>query len=171
MLWYSKKKEELRLLARAVKKSEKSHKKFYKSAAIAYLKALFFYEDFLDKYDAWIYEAYLKLIKEGELVNSEIQQEYTTLKAKVNTYKKPEDIEVLAVIEKKFDAHTEMLFSIKKWKLSPEDIRKPEGELKKMKERYVKKIYTMYLNEKPEDKIINYIEIRLADLYHQILKE
>ncbi|GAA4275001.1 hypothetical protein GCM10022258_42970 [Aquimarina gracilis] len=165
------KKDELRLLARAVKKSEKSHKKFYKSAALEYLKTLFFYEDFLDKYDAWIYEAYLKLIKEGEAVNSEIQQEYTILKAKVNTYKKPEDIEALIVIEKKFDAHTTMLFSIKKWKLTPEDIRKPQGELKKMKGHYIKKIYTMYLKEKPEDKIITYIEIRLADLFHKVLKE
>ena len=104
-------------------------------------------------------------------MNPATRKGYTTLKAKVNTYKKPEDIEALRMVEKKFGAHTDMLLSIKKWKLTPEDIRKPEGELKKMKERYVKKIYTMYLNEKPEDDIINYIEIRLADLFHKVLQE
>ena len=165
------KKEELKLLARAVKKSEDRHKKFYKDAAIDYLKALFFYEDFLDKYDEWIYEAYTKLLKEGQQVNSEMQQEYTSLKAKVNTYQKSEDIEILKMIEKKFVAHTDMLLSIKKWNLTPEEIRKPEGELKKMKENYVKKIYIMYVDERPEEKIINYIEVRLADLYHKVLQE
>ena len=165
------KKDELKLLARAVKKSEDEHKKVYKDAAIAYLKVLYFYEDFLDAYDAWIYGAYLKLIREGEQLNSEIQQEYTYLQAQVNTYKKQEDIEALQIIEKKFTAHTDMLLSIKKWNLTQEQIRKPEGELKKLKEQYLKKIYAMYVEERPEDKIINYIEVRLADLYHKVLKE
>ncbi len=165
------KKEELKLLARAVRKSEDRHKKFYKDAALEYLRALYFYEDFLDKYDAWIYEAYVKLMNEGQQVNSELQQEYIVLKAKVNTYKKTEDIEPLKTIEKKFSAHTDMLLSIKKWKLTPEEIRNPEGELKKMKESYVKKIYAMHLNDKPENKIIDYIEVRLADLYHKVLQE
>jgi hypothetical protein len=125
----------------------------------------------LDKYDAWIYKSYLKLISEGEQLNSEIQQEYRYLKAQVNTYEKPEDIEALQITEKKFNAHTNMLHSIKKWNLTQEKIRKPEGELKKLKEQYLKKIYTMYTEERPEDKIINYIEVRLADLYHKVLKK
>ncbi|WP_103867293.1 hypothetical protein [Aquimarina sp. I32.4] len=165
------KKDELKLLARAVKKSEDEHKKVYKDAALAYLKALFFYEEFLDKYDEWIYNAYLKLIQEGEQLNSEIQQEYLYLKAQVNTYNKPEDIVALEFIEKKFNAHTDMLHSIKKWNLTQEEIREPEGNLKKLKKQYLKKIYAMYVNERPEDKIINYIEVRLADLYHKVLQE
>jgi len=165
------KKQELKVLARAVKKSENKPKKIYKEAALDYLKALFYYEDFLDKYDEWIYIAYLKLIQEGEQINSEINQEYTTLKAKVNTYKEEEDIEKLKVIEQKFESHTDMLISIKKWNLTPEEIRNPKGELKKLKDRYLRKIYTMYQDEVPENKIINYIEVRLADLYHNVLKK
>ncbi|MEW7279193.1 hypothetical protein ABW636_11425 [Aquimarina sp. 2201CG1-2-11] len=165
------KKDEFRILAGAVRKSEDESKKVYKEAAIEYLKALYFYEDFLDKYDEWIYTAYLKLISEGEQVNSEINTEYSMLKAKVNTYQKPEDIEALKTVEKKFIAHTQMLNGIKKWKLTQDQIRKPEGELKKLKDQYLKKIYAMYSGERPEDKIIDYIEVRLADLYHKVLAD
>ncbi len=75
------------------KKTIASGERLSFEAYIEYLKALFYYEDFLDKYDEWIYAAYQKLIQEGEQINSEIHQEYTSLKAKVNTYKNSEDIE------------------------------------------------------------------------------
>ena len=110
-------------------------------------------------------------LRSGEEVNSEINQEYTTLKARVNTYNKTEDVENIKIIEKKFEAHTDMLLSMKKWNLTQEEIRNPEGELKKFKDQYLKKIYAMYQDERPEDKIIDYIEVRLADLYHKVLKE
>ncbi len=64
-----------------------------------------------------------------------------------------------------------MLLSIKQWNLTLEEIRTPKGALKQLKDQYLKKIYAMYQDERPEDKIINYIEVHLADMYHQVLRE
>lgn len=167
----SQKRGELELLKVALRKAESKDHKRYKDTALEYLKSLYSYGDFKKLYDQWIYAASQKLLKEGQEVNSDLNYEYTILKAKFNTYKKPEDQEALKRIEKKYNAHSNMLSSMKKWNLKMEDIQNPKGAFKQLKDKYENRIYTMYIEGKPDTKIINYIEVRLADLYHKVLKE
>ena len=167
----SQKRADLELLTKAMEIAEATHKSVYKEEAIAYLDALFEYEDFLEKYNQWIYMAYEKLIQEAERADYDLQNEYMALLAQVNTYNKQEDKDELVTVEKKYVTHREMLIELRKWNLKMEDVEEPEGELKKLKDTYRSKIYVMFKNNKPENKIIDYIEIRLADLYHKVLKE
>ena len=165
------KKADLDFLMRTLFEAEKQPKSEYKEAAISYLDALFEYGDFLAAYDQWIYEAYLKLIVEAEKIDYDINNEYMAILAQVNTYNRQEDKDELVLIEKKYTAHKEMLFGLRKWDLKLEDIKTSEGELKKLKETYLSKVYIMFKNNKSESSIINYIEVRLADIYHKVLKE
>src|SRR5690606_16413627 len=165
------KRADLEFLIRAVHESESKDKKKYKESVINYLDALIEYRDFMEKYDQWIYSAYLKLIAEAEQIDYEIQDEYSTLQARVNTYNKQEDKEELLEIEKKYSAHSLMLSNLRKWNLTLEEVKNPEGELKKLKETYFNKVYLMFKNGRPESNIIDYIEVRLADIYHKVLQE
>lgn len=165
------KRADLELLIRAVSESESKDKKKYKESVINYLDALIEYRDFMEKYDQWIYSAYLKLIAEAEQIDSDLQAEYTTIQARVNTYNRQEDKEELLEIDKKFTAHSIMLSNLRKWNLTLEEVKNPEGELKKLKEAYFDKIYLMFKNGRPENNIIDYIEVRLADIYHKVLQE
>ncbi|MEM9686942.1 MAG: hypothetical protein AAF934_08485, partial [Bacteroidota bacterium] len=81
-------KQALKLHHHIVVQSQDKQPKRYKKAALDYLETLYAYEDFLNKYDQWIFKAYLKLIKEAEKIDSQIKQEYIELKEKVNTHKK-----------------------------------------------------------------------------------
>ncbi len=161
------KKADLELLIKALQNAEKKSKKEYKETAIVYLDALFEYEEFLLKYDQWIFDAYLKLIFEAEKADRDIQSEFETIQSRVNTYKRQEDIDELALIEKKHTAHRVMLSELRQWDLTMEEVKAPTGELKKLKETLLPKIYVMFKNNRPENKIIDYIEVRLADLYHK----
>src|SRR5690606_32773013 len=156
---------------RAVQESESKDKKRYKESVVNYLDALIEYKDFMEKYDQWIYSAYLKLIAEAEQLDYDIQAEYTTIQARVNTYNRQEDKEELLEIDKKYTAHSIMLNNLRKWDLTLEEVKNPEGELKKLKEAYFDKIYIMFKNGRPENNIIDYIEVRLADIYHKVLEE
>ncbi|KAA1242957.1 hypothetical protein [Aquimarina sp. RZ0] len=111
------------------------------------------------------------MIQKGQEVNSALSYEYILLKAKVNTNRNPEDVKALKIVEKKFIAHSDMLASMKKQNLTMEDIQNPEGTLKQLKDKYENKIYNMYVEKRPEDKTVNFIEVRLADMYHKVLKE
>ena len=167
----NKKRADLDLLIRAMENAESKKKDIYKTEALIYLDALFEYGDFLEKYDQWIYAAYQKLIDEAEQIDYSLYTEYIALVAQVNTYKKKEDIDELVMVEKKYKNHRVMLESIRKWNLKMEDIKEPVGELKKLKNTYLSKIYIMYKNNKSDNSIVNYVEVRLADLYHRVLKE
>ncbi len=167
----SRKREELELLKVALRKAEIKGDKNYKDSALEYLKSLYSYGEFKELYNNWIFAASQKLIKEGQEVNSDLSYEHSLLKAKANTYKNPKDVEALKIAEKKFNAHTDMLSSMKKWNLKMEDIKNPKGALKQLKDKYENRIYTMYISNDPIEKIIVFLEIRLADLYHKVLKE
>ncbi len=167
----NKKRADLDLLRRAMENAESKKKDIYKTEALIYLDALFEYGDFLEKYDQWIYVAYLKLIDEAEQIDYNLYNEFIKLAAQVNTYKKKEDIEELVLVEERFESHKEMLAGIKKWDLKLEEVINPKGELKKIKDIYRSKVYMMFKNKRDENKIIDYIEIRIADIYHKVLEE
>ncbi len=160
-------------LGEQLKETEEKDKKVYKEIAINYLKAMNTYFDFAEFYDQKIYEAYLKLVREAQQIDREIRDEYTVLSAKINSAEEmdPEDLERQKVLEQRYEAHTELLTSLLKWNLELQDIENPTGAIKTLKKRNASKVFAMYEAEKPEEKIIKFIEIRLADMFHKLLNE
>ncbi len=166
-------KGELSELGAQLKETQEKDKKVYKEIAISYLKAMDVYFDFAEFYNEKLYEAYLKLVQEAKVIDRQIRDEYTVLSAKINSAEENdvEDLERQKVLERRYEAHTELLQSLLKWKLTPADIENPTGDIKSLKRRNASKVFSMYQNEKSEEHIIKFIEIRLADMFHKLLKE
>ncbi|GAA4279011.1 hypothetical protein [Aquimarina mytili] len=166
-------KGELSELGEQLKETEEKDKRVYKEIGISYLKAMDAYFDFAEFYNEKLYEAYLKLVQEAREIDRQIRDEFTVLSAKINSAeeKNDEDLERQKVLEKRYESHTLLLNSLIKWDLTSFDIKSPEGDLKALKKRNASKVFSMYQNEKSEDHIIKFIEIRLADMFHKLLKE
>ncbi len=167
------KKGKLGELEEQLKETEEKDKKVYREIAVSYLKELDSYLNFVEFYNQKIYEAYLKLVQEARAIDRQIRDEFTVLSARINSAKEKntEDLERQKVLEKRYEAHTVLLKSLLKWNLKPEDIENAEGDIKLLKNRNAAKVFSMYQNEKPEEKIIKFIEVRLADMFHKLLKE
>ncbi|MEW7291734.1 hypothetical protein [Aquimarina sp. 2304DJ70-9] len=166
-------KGELSDLGEQLKETEEKDKRVYKEIGISYLKAMDAYFDFAEFYNEKVYEAYLKLVQEAREIDRQIRDEYTVLSAKINSAeeKDPEDLKRQKVLEKRYESHTILLQSLIKWNLKPQDIENPEGDIKVLKKRNASKVFSMYQNEKSEEHIVKFIEIRLADMFHKLLKE
>ncbi|WP_438711016.1 hypothetical protein ACSTS3_21140 [Aquimarina muelleri] len=167
------KKGELGKLEEQLKETEQKEKKVYKEIAIRYLKEMETYLDFAAFYNEKIYEAYSKLVSEAREIDRQIRDEFTVVSAKINSAeeKDPEDLERQKVLEKRYASHTELLESLLQWNLKPEDIENPQGDIKTLKKRNAAKVFSMYQAEKSEEHIVKFIEIRLADMFHKLLKE
>ena len=148
-------------------------KKVYKEIAYEYLKELDNYFDFNEFYNDKLYESYTKLISEAKEIDRQIRDEFTVLSAKINSAgeKKSEDLERQAVLEKRYESHKKLLSSLLQWNLTPDKIENPNEEFKMFKKRLASKIFEMYKSNRPDDKIIRFIEVRLADMFHKRLKE
>ncbi len=160
-------------LGEQLEETEQKDKRVYKEVAISYLKAMNLYFDFAEFYNEKIYESYLKLVREAQEIDRQIRDEFTVLSARINSAeeKNQEDLDRQKVLEKRYESHTELLQSLLKWDLKPEDIEYPEGDIKTLKRHNASKVFSMYQNEKPERDIVKFIEIRLADVFHKLLKE
>ncbi len=167
------KKGRLVALGEQLRETEEKDKKVYKEIALSYLTEMEDYLDFTDFYNKKIHEAYLKLVQEARDIDRQIRDEYTVLSGKINSAKKknPEDIERQTILEKRYESHKELLQSLIKWNLNPVDIENPEGTIKTLKMKNASKVFTMFQNKKSDATIIKFIEIRLADLFHNVLKE
>ncbi|WP_282089955.1 hypothetical protein [Aquimarina algiphila] len=167
------KKGKLSELGEQLKETEEKDKRVYKEIALRYLMALDEYLDFAAFYNQKIYEAYLKLVREAKEIDRQIRDEFTVLSGKINSAKEkdPEDLERQKVLEKRYESHKELLQSLLRWDLKPEDIENPEGEIKIFKKQNASKVFSMYQNKKSEEHIIKFIEIRLADLFHKVLED
>ncbi len=167
------KKGRLSELGEQLKETEEKDKRVYKEIAISYLKAMDEYLDFAEFYNKKIYESYVKLVNEAREIDRQIRDEFTVLSARINSAeeKDPEDLEKQKILEKRYESHTELLQSLLKWNLKPQDIENPEDDIKALKKRNASKVFTMYQNDVSNEKIVKFIEIRLADLFHKVLKE
>ncbi|MAQ74809.1 MAG: hypothetical protein CL613_00585 [Aquimarina sp.] len=147
-------------------------KKVYKEIAYEYLRELDNYFDFNEFYNDKLYESYTKLISEAKEIDRQIRDEFTVLSAKINSAgeKNSEDLERQAVLERRYEAHKKLLSSLQQWNLTPDKIENPNEEFKMFKKRLASKIFEMYKSDRPDDKIIRFIEIRLADMFHKRLK-
>ncbi|SHJ48144.1 hypothetical protein [Aquimarina spongiae] len=167
------KKSKLSKLTDQLIETQEKDKKVYKEIALTYLKSLNEYFDFISFYDEKVYEAYLKLIKEAREIDRQIRDEYTVLTGKINSAEEEntEDIERQKILEKRYKAHSKLLKSLLKWNLKPEDIENPNDDIRSFKKQHASKVFEMYQNQASEKTIIEYIEIRLADLFHKVLDE
>ncbi|WP_164914082.1 porin family protein [Aquimarina sediminis] len=153
--------------------TEERDKRVYKEIAVGYLKEMDSYLEFAEFYNEKIYKAYLKLVSEAQEIDRQIRDEFTVLSAKINSAeeKDSKDLERQKILEKRYESHTVLLQSLLQWNLKPQDIENPDGVIKALKKRNASKVFSMYENEKSEEHIIKFIEIRLADAFHKLLKE
>ncbi len=167
------KKGKLSELGEQLKETQEKDKRVYKEVAVSYLKAMDQYFDFAEFYNEKMYKAYLKLVNEAKEIDREIRDEYTVLSGKINSAKEKdlEDLKRQKILEKRYESHKELLQSLIKWNLKFEDIENPKDDIKTLKKRNASKVFSMYQNEKSEEHIVKFIEIRLADLFHKVLKE
>ncbi|SHI33861.1 hypothetical protein [Aquimarina spongiae] len=168
-----KKKGKINNLAEQLVETQEKEKKVYKEIAINYLKEMDTYLDFAEFYNEKIYDSYLRLLKEAREIDREIRDEYIIISAKINSAeeKDPDDLKMQSLLEKRYEAHTKLLKSLEKWKLKPEDIENPEGDIKQLKRQNAATVFEMYQNEDSEDQIVKFLEIQLADIFHKLLKE
>lgn len=160
-------------LGRQLVETEQKDKRVYKEVALSYLKAMNLYFDFAAFYNEKIYESYLKLVREAQDIDRQIRDEFTMLSARINSTEEnnQKDLDGQKILEKRYESHTKLLTSLLKWNLKPEDIEYPEGDIKVLKRRNASKVFSMYQNDKPERDIVKFIEIRLADVFHKLLKK
>lgn len=155
-----------KLMLNAVNKKEV----VFKENAINYLKALDDFSMFQNKYDAWVLLAYNKLIKDAEDIDYNLEKEYLRLNAENNDTKIKKTVafkESLKIVNERFQNHREMLAGLKVWNILEDS--KSSG-LSTFKNKHINKIYMMYKNAQSEDKIVDFLEYYLADLYHNQIK-
>ncbi len=165
--------QQLTVLEAQLLETQEKNKKIYKEVAITYLKTLGTYIDFTTFYNDKLYQAYQQLLAEANAIDRQLRYELTVVSGKLNstTEKAPKDLERQAVLTKRYDAHTQLLAALAAWELTPETIANSQDTLQTLKKRNAKKIFEMYTNGVPDTKIIKYLEIRLADVFHKVLKE
>lgn len=164
-------KQGLNALEEQLIENQEKDKKVYKEVALAYLKKMDAYFDFINFFNEKILESYRKLVTEARLIDRQLRDEYMVLTAKINSseQKNQEDLERQKILEKRYESHTTLLNSLIRWNLEKQDIENPTGEIKVLKEQNASKVFTMYHKKKAAKDIVNFIEIQLADLYHKVL--
>ena len=167
------KERKLNKLADQLRETENKDKNIYKEIGIAYLKELDNYFDFVEFYNEKLLISYKKLVLEAKEIDRQIRYENILLAGKINSSKEkdPEDLKRQITLEKRNEAHNKLLKVLQDWDLQPEDIENPKEELKNFKKRFSSKVYEMYKNGKSEVAITNYLEIRLADMFHKLLQD
>ncbi len=165
--------QQLKELEKQLVETQEKDKRVYKEIAITYLKSLEVYTDFSSFYNDKLYQAYLQLLSEANAIDRQLRYELNVISGKLNSTaeKATEDLERQAILIKRYDAHTQLLTSLEEWGITPETIANSQDQFKTLKKRHAKKVFEMYTNEVAESKIIKYLEIRLADIFHKVLKD
>lgn len=118
------------------------------------------------KYDSWVSRAYLKIIAEAEAADNEIKTEYDRFIAENPDASVSTDenvVKIMKLYKRKYEAHKSMLEGLKSWHALDSY---GSDDLKFFKEENRKVVQGMYRNGRPDDKIIDFLVYKLADLYH-----
>ena len=117
-----------------------------------------------------MYEAYIKLLEEAKAIDNELRYEYMQLSAKINSTqdKDPKDLKRQEVLQKRQNAHDQLLASLLSWNMSYEDFENPKNQIKLLKRRNASLVFDMFQDKEPKRKVIEFLEIRLADIFHKI---
>lgn len=116
---------------------------------------------FENHYETLVSKAYFKIITEAEKADARISAEYRLLQNQNPQEKVNKKYAV--EITKKYKAHTAMLSGLKSWNIFSED---RTGDLDYFKAENKAAIQKMIRSGESENKIVNYLIYKLADLYH-----
>ncbi|MBG6129883.1 hypothetical protein IWQ47_000815 [Aquimarina sp. EL_43] len=146
--------------------------KVYKDIAIDYLVEIDNHLKFVEFYNERLYDAYLKLVIEAKQLDRSIEEEYNTVYGRINssTVKDSLDVEKLVILEKKYTSHKELLQTLLDWNLKLEDFQNSTNDFKILKDRNIAETFEMYKNKTSQKEVIHYLEIRLADLFHNAMR-
>ncbi|WP_074406488.1 hypothetical protein [Aquimarina megaterium] len=146
--------------------------KVYKDIAIDYLVEIDNHLKFVEFYNERLYDAYLKLVIEAKQLDHSIEEEYNAVYGRINssTVKDSVDVEKLVVLEKKYTSHKELLQTLLDWNLKLEDFQNSTDDFKILKDRNIAETFEMYKNKTSQKEVIHYLEIRLADLFHNTIR-
>lgn len=128
-------------------------------------------DPFDHKYRLWIERAYYKIIDEAEAADAEIKAEYNRFIAEnpeANSSSDQNVIGILALYKKKYHAHNVMLEGLKSWNSFEEF---GSDDLEFFTEEHKDFVYRMNRNGIQENKIVNFLVYKLADLYHLDVQE
>lgn len=123
-------------------------------------------EAFAKKYQDLVSKAYTKIIRQAENADARLKSEYNQYigNGQGVILKKDKDYrQKLAVITKKYQAHQAMLEGLKSWNIFSEN---RSGDLDFFKAENENEAFSMLLRGESEDRVINVLVYKLADLYH-----
>ena len=143
----------------------------YKDAAVDYLVQMDSYLKFIEFYNERLYDAYLKLVAEAKQLDRSIEEEYITVYGKMNSdkVKNSVDEEKLIVLEKKYSSHKELLKTLLQWNLQLKDFQNSTKDFKILKDSNIAEAFEMYQNNVPKKEVIHFLEIKLADVFHNAI--
>ncbi len=123
-------------------------------------------DPFLSNYDSWVKRAYYKIISEAEKADANIKSEYSRFVAENPEAANSEDenvVRILALYKKKYKAHETMLSGLKSWN-ALDDFGSDDLNFFKLENEDVAR--SMYNRGMAEERIVDYLVYKLADLYH-----
>jgi hypothetical protein len=122
--------------------------------------------DFDKKYQSLVSRAYFKIITEAEKADARITAEYTLLNKQVvseNGIKEKSLKRQKEEMARKYNAHKAMLEGLKSWNIFNEN---RTGDLDYFKAENREAIQEMAENNENDDRMVNFLIYKLADLYH-----
>ncbi|PHQ61751.1 MAG: hypothetical protein COC08_03690 [Maribacter sp.] len=122
--------------------------------------------EFKKNYHSLVSRAYVKIISEAENANDRLKSEYENWNAKKadpTVDKNAKFKKNLHLINRKYEAHREMLEGLRSWKIFSEY---GTDDLKFFKKENLKEVHSMIKRGKSDFAIIGFLVYKLADLYH-----
>lgn len=123
-------------------------------------------DPFEDQYESWVSRAYFKIITEAEEADHRIKAEHDRFLAENPEADTSTDENVQRIMERykrRYQAHQSMLEGLKSWHAFD---AYGSDDLKFFKEENREVVRGMYLRGRPDEKIVDFLVYKLADLYH-----
>lgn len=119
-----------------------------------------------EKYNDLVSRAYFKIIVQAEKANDQLKKEFdywNSETVKENIKKDKDFKQNQALVNKKYTAHKAMLEGLKSWNIFSEN---RSGDLDFFKAENEMETYRMLQLGESEERIVNLLVYKLADLYH-----
>lgn len=164
-------KNELSRLEEILRQNENKSDKAYKNSGINYLKYLYEHKDYLSTYQNIVFNSLKSLYEDAKKFDYSLKEEYVNELAIINTAKQkgetinPTDLENLAIIEKKYKAHTWMQEQL--IVITFEDVLESKALLKEFENIYLSKVFDLLQLQKSNEEVEIYLITHLADFYHK----
>jgi hypothetical protein len=123
---------------------------------------------FKDKYHTLVTRAYFKIIAEAQKADGRLRSEQDKWNEQFladQPIRSGITINRRALINRKYDAHRKMLEGLLSWNIFSEE---RTADLEFFKAENFDRAYRMAANGEDEGTIIEFLEYRLADLYHRV---